>query len=148
MLCQPVTVSGYAEWPKVADAVIKAPQLSSRGRRLGGICHELDLTGDSHVALEAPKKGLEALKQGGGMCIGKVGAVPCMLGVALPLHSRVETGNPVRAVQEGIGGIHLPHELWLRPCQHFNDARIPIVNRTGITFHVAIGKDSDTSSPR
>jgi len=24
MLCQPVTVSGDAEWPKVADAVIEA----------------------------------------------------------------------------------------------------------------------------
>jgi hypothetical protein len=24
MLCQPVTLSGYAEWPKVADAVIEA----------------------------------------------------------------------------------------------------------------------------
>jgi hypothetical protein len=25
MICQPVTLSGYAEWPKVADAVIEAP---------------------------------------------------------------------------------------------------------------------------
>jgi hypothetical protein len=24
MICQPVTLSGYAEWPKVADAVIEA----------------------------------------------------------------------------------------------------------------------------
>jgi hypothetical protein len=24
MICQPVTLSGYAEWPKVAGAVIKA----------------------------------------------------------------------------------------------------------------------------
>jgi hypothetical protein len=26
MICQPVTLSGYAEWPKVADAVIEAKQ--------------------------------------------------------------------------------------------------------------------------
>jgi hypothetical protein len=25
MICQLVTLSGYAEWPKVADAVIEAP---------------------------------------------------------------------------------------------------------------------------
>jgi hypothetical protein len=24
MICQPVTLAGYAEWPKVADAVIEA----------------------------------------------------------------------------------------------------------------------------
>jgi hypothetical protein len=24
MICQPVVLSGYAEWPKVADAVIEA----------------------------------------------------------------------------------------------------------------------------
>ena len=24
MICQPVTLSGYAEWPQVADAVIEA----------------------------------------------------------------------------------------------------------------------------
>jgi hypothetical protein len=24
MICQPVTLSGYAEWPKVADAMIEA----------------------------------------------------------------------------------------------------------------------------
>src|SRR5262245_18756428 len=33
MICQPVALSGYAEWPKVADAVIEAlidnPQLPS-----------------------------------------------------------------------------------------------------------------------
>jgi hypothetical protein len=27
MICQPVTLSGYAEWPKVADAVIEAHNL-------------------------------------------------------------------------------------------------------------------------
>ena len=26
MICQPVTLSGYTEWPKVADAVIEAQQ--------------------------------------------------------------------------------------------------------------------------
>jgi hypothetical protein len=26
MLCQPVTLSGYAEWPEVADAVIEASE--------------------------------------------------------------------------------------------------------------------------
>jgi hypothetical protein len=29
MICQPVALSGYAEWPKVADAVIEA-SLGSR----------------------------------------------------------------------------------------------------------------------
>ena len=28
MICQPVTLSGYAEWPKVADAVIEAQLLA------------------------------------------------------------------------------------------------------------------------
>jgi len=26
MVCQPVTLSGYAEWPKVAGALIEAPK--------------------------------------------------------------------------------------------------------------------------
>jgi hypothetical protein len=30
MICQPVTLSGYAEWPKVADAVIKATSLDDK----------------------------------------------------------------------------------------------------------------------
>jgi hypothetical protein len=29
MICQPVALSGYAEWPKVADAVIEAHFCSS-----------------------------------------------------------------------------------------------------------------------
>src|SRR4030095_3500109 len=29
MICQPVTLSGYAEWPKVADAVIEAEPLTN-----------------------------------------------------------------------------------------------------------------------
>ena len=30
MICQPVTLSGYAEWPKVADAVIEARDSMAR----------------------------------------------------------------------------------------------------------------------
>ena len=44
MICQPVTLSGDAEWPKVADAVIEAaffPQKSgltdNKGRKAVGI---------------------------------------------------------------------------------------------------------------
>ena len=39
MICQHVTLSGYAEWPKVADAVIEADdgwwKLKASGRLFG-----------------------------------------------------------------------------------------------------------------
>ena len=34
MICQPVTLSGYAEWPKVADAVIEAGNSACLGALL------------------------------------------------------------------------------------------------------------------
>src|SRR5215468_50798 len=33
LICQPVTLSGYAEWPKVADAVIEASARAERQYR-------------------------------------------------------------------------------------------------------------------
>ena len=33
MICQPVTLSGYAGWPKVADAVIEAQVCFWKSRR-------------------------------------------------------------------------------------------------------------------
>ena len=37
MICQQVTLSGYAEWPKVADAVIEANGLKRKYQaRVGG----------------------------------------------------------------------------------------------------------------
>jgi hypothetical protein len=37
MICQPVALSGYAEWPKVADAVIEAQTMSDNLRRYRAI---------------------------------------------------------------------------------------------------------------
>jgi hypothetical protein len=34
MICQQVTLSGYAEWPKVADAVIEAPRFTDIWERV------------------------------------------------------------------------------------------------------------------
>jgi hypothetical protein len=36
MICQPVTLSGYAEWPKVADAVIEAAPTACHGLTISG----------------------------------------------------------------------------------------------------------------
>ena len=46
MICQPVTLSGYAEWPKVADAVIEAvvslPAFVSTGCEAAGFTTAAD----------------------------------------------------------------------------------------------------------
>jgi|RhiMetdeSRZDD1v2_1073273.scaffolds.fasta_scaffold1687173_1 hypothetical protein len=43
MICQPVTLAGYAEWPKVADAVIEAEITirKSQGRSESGFANAL-----------------------------------------------------------------------------------------------------------
>ena len=60
MICPQVTLSGYAEWPKVADAVINA-SMSSRKRSTAAVPSPSEASQDGHhpyppLAVDKPHK--------------------------------------------------------------------------------------------
>src|SRR5712671_5612192 len=50
MICQQVTLSGYAEWPKVADAVIEARLLMTPDADIIRVLHQPFASADYHLS--------------------------------------------------------------------------------------------------
>ncbi len=77
-----------------------------------------------------------------------IAAAPAPARHALPLDSGIQAGNSKRAVEGGVGRIHLPYDLWIRIGGNLEYSRIPIVNCTGIELHISVRQYPNASSPK